>query len=90
VAVAGDDAAMGAILVGAELDAFRALMAPRTAEVEERWLAPLDDLARRVADMELQLGALRSHEEAQTAELWAAYKPGYERHLAGAVQESAS
>ena len=85
-AVAGDDAAMAALVVGAELEVFRALMAPRLAEVEQRWLAPMNDLAGRVGALELQLRSLRSQEELQTAELWAAYKPAYERHLAGTAQ----
>ena len=46
-AVTGDDAAMAVLGVGADHDEFRELFAERTAAVEERWVAPLDDVRRR-------------------------------------------
>jgi hypothetical protein len=80
-AVTGDDAAMGALVMGADLDVIQALAATRAAEVEKRWVAPMDEMARRVAQVELELATLQEREQVQNADLWAAYKPVYECFL---------
>lgn len=80
-AVTGDDAAMATLGVGADHNGFRELFAQRTAEVERRWVAPLDDLDADVRERERELDALRTALRKRQAQLWAAYKPGYERYL---------
>ena len=45
--VTGDDAAMSLLGVGATSKEFQALFAPRVAELDEQFIGPLDDLARR-------------------------------------------
>jgi hypothetical protein len=77
--VAGDDAAMALLGVGADLNGFRKLFAARTAEVQERYVAPLDALDDEVARAEQALDELRRSRAARGAELWQDYKPGYER-----------
>ena len=80
-AVTGDDAAMATLGVGADHDGFRALFARRTAELEQRWIAPLDDLDTQLRDQEQKLEELRTARRQRQAQLWAAYKPGYEEFL---------
>jgi serine/threonine protein phosphatase PrpC len=86
-AVTGDDAAMAVLGVGADHDTFRELFRARTAELEQRWIAPLDeadaDLRRRERELDESRTALRVRQ----AQLWAAYKPGYEQHLAPAATQ---
>lgn len=80
-AVTGDDAAMAALGVGADQDGFRTLFAPRTAELESRWIAPLDDLDTELREQERKLAELRAARRERQAQLWAAYKPAYEEYL---------
>ena len=80
-AVTGDDAAMATLGVGADHDGFQQLFAPRTAEVEQRWVAPLDDIDSELRQQEQKLEELRTARLERQAQLWAAYKPGYERYL---------
>lgn len=80
-AVTGDDAAMAVLGVGADFDELQALFAERTEELAAGFTTPLDDLDRQVATAEHELEALRSRRDAQRSELWAAYKPSYERYL---------
>lgn len=80
-AVTGDDAAMAALGVGADQDGFRTLFAPRTAELESRWIAPLDDLDTELREQERKLAELRAARRERQAQLWAAYKPDYEEYL---------
>jgi serine/threonine protein phosphatase PrpC len=80
-AVTGDDAAMATLGVGADHDGFRALFARRTAELEQRWIAPLDDLDTELREQERKLQDLRTAGRQRQAQLWAAYKPGYEEFL---------
>jgi serine/threonine protein phosphatase PrpC len=81
-AVTGDDAAMAGLLIDTDLEAFRTRLAGRAAEVDHHWVAPMDELADRIADLETELAQVRTLEEAQTARLWAEYQPEYERRLA--------
>ena len=80
-AVTGDDAAMGTLGVGADFKQFQALFADRVTELERDFLAPLDEARQAVDRAERELQALRQRQASTTAELWGAYKPGYERYL---------
>lgn len=80
-AVTGDDAAMATLGVGADHDGFRELFAQRVAELEERWVRPLDELDADLQEQQRKLEALRTSRRERQAQLWAAYKPGYEQHL---------
>jgi serine/threonine protein phosphatase PrpC len=82
-AVAGDDAAMCLLAVGAGFDELKALYAPRLDELDRQFTGPLDELAERVQRAEVQLDSLRREQAAATAERWHRYKPSYERHLQG-------
>jgi serine/threonine protein phosphatase PrpC len=80
-AVTGDDAAMVVMGVGADLDAFSTLFAPRLAALDEAFIAPLDRLSQSVQDAELALEAARTRHRDETAALWSHYQSGYERFL---------
>jgi serine/threonine protein phosphatase PrpC len=80
-AVTGDDAAMATLGVGADHDGFRELFARRTAELEQRWITPLDDLDRELREQERKLEEVRTTRQKRQAQLWAAYKRGYEEYL---------
>jgi hypothetical protein len=85
-AIAGDDAAMAVLGVGADHEEFQRLFAARTGDLERRCIIPLDQLEGDVRHAEeLAVAARRRQAETQTA-LWAQYKPGYERYLAGKEQ----
>jgi len=79
VAIAGDDAAMSLLGVGADLEGFRELFAARTATLQERYITPLDELDAEVERAEQALEDLRARRVARVAELWHDYKPAYER-----------
>ena len=79
-AVTGDDAAMATLGVGADHDGFQKLFAQRTAELERRWITPLDDLDTELREQERKLTELRAAQRERQAALWAAYKPGYEEY----------
>ena len=83
-AIAGDDAAIGLLGVGADFAGFKELFRERAAEVERRYVGPLDKLEGQVAKAEQKLEELRRRRVALTAELWQEYKPGYERYLEAA------
>jgi hypothetical protein len=72
---------MATLGVGADHDGFRKLFARRTAELEQRWVAPLDDLDAELREQERKLEELRTARRERQAQLWAAYKPGYEEYL---------
>ncbi|HEY6742959.1 MAG TPA: hypothetical protein VI110_11425 [Lapillicoccus sp.] len=80
-AVTGDDAAMAMLGVGADEDDFRRLFAKRTAELERRWIIPLDDLDTELREQERKLAEVRVARRERQAQLWGAYKPGYEEYL---------
>ncbi|MDQ2710533.1 MAG: protein phosphatase 2C domain-containing protein, partial [Actinomycetota bacterium] len=80
-AVTGDDAAMSVVSVGAGMKELHRLYAPRLAELEDQFTAPIDDLTRSVQRAEDELTAQRQRQLDQTQALWARYQPGYERHL---------
>jgi serine/threonine protein phosphatase PrpC len=80
-AVTGDDAAMAVMAVGADLGELKALYAPRVASLEQQFTAPIDELGRSVQRAEQELQRLRQRQLDETQQLWAQYKPGYERYL---------
>jgi serine/threonine protein phosphatase PrpC len=80
-AVTGDDAAMATLGFGADHDGFRTAFAERTGELEDRWIAPLDDLDTALRDQERKLAEVQADRHEQQAQMWAAYKPGYEEYL---------
>ena len=80
-AVAGDDAAMCVLAVGAGFDELQELFAPRLAELEEQYTGPLDELTARVQSAQQQLEAARQEYAAVSAERWRRYKAPYERYL---------
>jgi hypothetical protein len=80
-AVTGDDAAMATLGPGADNDGFRTLFVERTAELECRWIEPLDGLEAELQDQERKLAELRAARRERHAALWAAYKPSYEEYL---------
>jgi hypothetical protein len=80
-AITGDDAAMAVLGVGADHGEFRRLFAARSAELEQRFVVPLDELEAEVGRAEQAVAeARRRHATVQTS-LWAQYKTGYERYL---------
>jgi serine/threonine protein phosphatase PrpC len=84
-AISGDDAALALLGLGADLDRFKKLFKDRTAQVERRYIDPLDELDGQVDHAEQELAGLRARRAELGGELWGAYKPDYERHLAAAV-----
>jgi hypothetical protein len=79
--VTGDDAAMSVLGVGADHAGFQELFAERTAHVEQRCVRPLDALEDDVLQARRRLEELRERHQEQQAQLWAEYKPEYERYL---------
>ncbi|HYN30975.1 MAG TPA: protein phosphatase 2C domain-containing protein [Dermatophilaceae bacterium] len=76
-AVAGDDAAMAVLGVGAGHEQFRRLFARRTAEVERRCIAPMDELDQDIRRAEQAAADLHRRKAALQASLWGSYKPEY-------------
>ncbi|HEX5967542.1 MAG TPA: hypothetical protein VFY88_03625 [Intrasporangium sp.] len=80
-AVTGDDAAMGLLAVGADHAELQELFAARTAELERRWIRPLDELAAEVSRAEHALEQARHRQTTDLAQLWGRYKAEYERYF---------
>jgi hypothetical protein len=80
-AVTGDDAAMSTLGVGADLQDFQKLFAPRVAELASDFIEPLDDLSDAVTRAEQELRALQSRQLDEMTERWNRYKSEYERYL---------
>ena len=80
-AVTGDDAAMSTLGVGADLQEFQELFAPRVADLASDFIEPLNELNDAVTRAERQLRALQSRQLDEMTERWNRYKPGYERYL---------
>jgi hypothetical protein len=85
-AVTGDDAAMAVIGVGAELSDFQRLLAPRLAEVQERYTAPMDRLLDEVRAAEQTLARLQLRRAEDLASRWEHYREAYERLLGPEVE----
>ena len=88
-AVTGDDAAMTVMGVGADLEDFQSLFAPRLAELEESFIAPLDRLSLAVQEAERALDAARKRHREETSALWGRYQPDFERHLRPPTEDPA-
>ena len=80
-AVTGDDAAMAVMAVGADLGELKELYAPRVAALEEQFTGPIDAMSEAVRRAEQELQVLRQRQLDDTQQLWARYKPAYERYL---------
>ena len=80
-AVAGDDAAMAIVGVGADHDQFRAIFASRLRELDVSYLEPLDDAAAAVRAAEEQLATATALHDDRAASLWAGYKTSYAAYL---------
>ena len=80
-AITGDDAALALLGLGTDLTGCKRLFEDRSAELQRRYIDPLDDVEGQVERAEQELAGLRARRAALGAELWGAYKPGYERHL---------
>jgi serine/threonine protein phosphatase PrpC len=80
--ITGDDAALALLGLGADLDGFKRLFKDRTAEVERRYVDPLDQLDGQIGRAEQELAGLRGRRAELGAELWGVYKHDYERYLA--------
>jgi len=80
-AITGDDAALALLGLGTDLTGCKRLFEDRAAELQRRYIDPLDDVEGQVERAEQELAGLRARRAALGAELWGAYKPGYERHL---------
>lgn len=80
-AVTGDDASMATIVVGADLAAFQAVLAPRRAEIADAVVAPLDAVAEEVRRAQQDLVDLQARSVAAQAEQWDRYRVGYEQLL---------
>ena len=80
-AVTGDDAALTVLGVGADHEEFQRFFADRTTDLEERCVAPLDELESEVGRAEQALIEARRRHTALQTSLWSRYKPEYERYL---------
>lgn len=80
-AVTGDDAAMATIGVGADLPTFVELFAPRLAELNERYTAPLDRSLEELERAELALTEMQQQRSRELAALWLEYSTKYEQFL---------
>jgi serine/threonine protein phosphatase PrpC len=81
-AITGDDAALALLGLGADPDGFKKLFKQRTAQVERRYIDPLDELDSQVHNAEQELADLKTRRTDLGGELWGAYKHDYERYLA--------
>jgi serine/threonine protein phosphatase PrpC len=81
-AITGDDAALALLGLGADLAGFKQRCKDRAAGLQRRFVEPLEGLDDQVQRAEEELAELRTRRAALGAELWGAYKPGYERYLA--------
>jgi serine/threonine protein phosphatase PrpC len=84
-AITGDDAAMATLGIGADHTGFQKLFESRTSELEQRWIEPLDALDADLREQERRLEELRATRRQRQAQLWAAYKAGYEEHIGRTV-----
>jgi serine/threonine protein phosphatase PrpC len=81
-AVTGDDAAMAVLGVGGDHQLLRDLFAARSHLLENDYVRPLDGASTDLQRLELEVEILRNRSAELSADLWSAYRPGYERHRA--------
>jgi serine/threonine protein phosphatase PrpC len=79
--VAGDDATIALLAVGGDLDAIRAIFAPRLEHLVKTYIDPLDDIEQQMRTTVQRADELRQQRLALRSELWSRYKPDYERLL---------
>lgn len=79
--VTGDDASMSLLGIGADHAEFRRLFGARAARLEQEYVRPLDDLATQVQAAQRRLDELRRRRNSTEAQLWARYRPDYERYV---------
>ena len=79
--VTGDDAAMAALGVGADLAGFATLFGDRIAKLQEQFITPLDRLKAEIQEAERALETAQDRHRDETAALWSMYQTGYERSL---------
>jgi serine/threonine protein phosphatase PrpC len=90
VAVAGDDASMVVAVVGADLDALKALTADRLRVLRQQCIEPLDAAAVETDRLAAELEHARQRQAQLSAELWTAYRPDYSRYLSNAEPKDGS
>jgi serine/threonine protein phosphatase PrpC len=81
-AITGDDAALALLGLGADLGGFTKLFRDRTAEIQRRYVDPLDELDGQVRRAEQELAELRARRAELGTQLWRGYRHDYERYLA--------
>ena len=81
-AITGDDAALALLGLGADLGGFTKLFRERTAEIQRRYVDPLDELDGQVRRAEQELAELRARRAELGTQLWRGYRHDYERYLA--------
>jgi hypothetical protein len=79
--ITGDDAALALLGVGADHQEFRELFDSRTADLEQRFVIPLDELEGAASRAEQTAAEARRRHAAMQTSLWTTYKPVYERYL---------
>jgi hypothetical protein len=72
---------MAVLGVGADHEEFRRLFATRAAQLEERFVVPLDELEAEVGRAEQAVAEARSRHATVQTSLWSQYKTEYERYL---------
>jgi hypothetical protein len=77
---------MAIMAVGADLGELKALYGPRVTTLRQQFTTPVDELGRSVQRAEQELQRLRQRQLDETQQLWARYKPGYERYLHAAPE----
>ena len=86
-AVAGDDAAMSTLAIGADLETLQAVYRDRAEHLRKQHIRPIDEAMDAVAQAEAALEEARRREADAIGEAWLAYKPSYERYLHAADDE---
>ena len=89
-AVTGDDAAMGLMAVGADLDALQSLYLPRLTALETDVITPLDQVRGAVQKAERALEDAREAARRETGRRWETYQPAYEQFLRGGTPDQSS
>jgi predicted aminopeptidase len=72
---------MALLGLGADLGGFKKLFRDRTAELQRRYIDPLEELDGQVQHAEQELASLKTRRAELGTELWGSYKGGYERYL---------
>jgi serine/threonine protein phosphatase PrpC len=81
-AITGDDAALALLGLGTDLGGFKKLFKNRAAELQRRYIDPLEEVDGQVHRAEQELADLKTRRTDIAGELWGAYRHDYERYLA--------